>query len=200
MKKVTWLGLGVLMVAAMLIASCSTSTTTSTPMSTTTTTVASTTAAGPVALTVTNGSTVKTYSLADLQALTPVTGNGGMMGKGGTVTGPFSYQGVALTDLLNAVGGVASGQSVTLTGSDGYTKTLTYDQITSGGFDTYDTSGNPVTPTTAPVLAVVYSQNGAPLDSSTGPLELGLLSSQNLVSAGNMWVKLLVKIDITTAQ
>jgi iron complex transport system substrate-binding protein len=186
MKKVTWLSFVLLMVAAMLLASCSKSTTT--------------TAAGPVVLTVTNGSTVKTYSLAALQALKPVTGDGGMMGKGGMVTGPFSYQGVPLTTLLNAVGGVASGQSVTLTGSDGYTKTLTYDQITSGGFSMYDTSGNSVTPTTKPVLAVVYSQNGAPLDSSTGPLELGLLSSQNLVSAGNMWVKLLVKIDIVAAQ
>ena len=78
MKKVTWLGLGLMMVAAMLLASCSTSTTT-------------TTAAGPVVLTVTNGSTVKTYSLAALQALTSTTGNGGTMGKGGPVTGPFSY-------------------------------------------------------------------------------------------------------------
>jgi hypothetical protein len=188
-KKFTWLGLGLMMVAAMLLASCSTSTTTTT-----------TTAAGPVVLTVTNGSTVKTYSLAALQALTSTTGNGGMMGKGGAITGPFSYQGVALKTLLNAVGGVTSGQSVTLTGSDGYTKTLTYDQITSGGFNSYDTSGNPVTPTTAPVLTVVYSQNGAALDSSTGPLELGLLSSQNYVNDGNMWVKLLVKIDVVAAQ
>ena len=186
-KKFTWLGLGLMMVAAMLLASCSTSTTT-------------TTAAGPVVLTVTNGSTVKTYSLAALQALTSTTGNGGMMGKGGAVTGPFSYKGVALKTLLNAVGGVISGQSVTLTGSDGYTKTLTYDQITSGGFSMYDTSGNTVTPTAAPVLTVVYSQNGAALDSSTGPLELGLLSSQNYVSAGNMWVKLLAKIDVVAAQ
>ena len=180
----------------MLLASCSTSTSTTT----TTTTVAPTTPAGPVVLTVTNGSKVKTYSLADLQGLTAVTGNGGTKGKGGTITGPFSYQGVALKDLLNAVGGVTSGQSVKLTGSDGYSKTLTYDQITNGGFNTYDTSGNPVTPTTKPVLAVVYSSNGAPLDSTTGPLELGLLSSQNLVSDGNMWVKLLIKIDIVAAQ
>jgi len=171
----------------MLLASCSTSTTTTTP-------------AGPVVLTVTNGSTVKTYSLADLQKLKAVTGNGGTKGKGGTVTGPFSYQGVALKDLLNAVGGVTSGQSVKLTGSDGYSKTLTYDQVTSGGFNTYDASGNPVTPTANPVLAVVYSSNGAPLDSTVGPLEMGLLSSQSLVADGNMWVKLLNKIDIVAAQ
>jgi len=198
-KKVIWLGLGILVLAAMLLAACNISTSISTS-STTATTATSTAAAGPIALTVTNGSTTKTYSLTGLQALTSVTGFGGMKGKGGMVTGPFSYQGVALTDLLNAVGGVSSGQSVKLTGSDGYSKTLTYDQITNGGFNTYDTSGNPVTPQTKPILAVVYSSNGAPLDASTGPTELGLLYSQNLVSDGNTWVKLLVKVDIVAAQ
>jgi hypothetical protein len=184
MKKVTWLGFALLIVAAILLSSCSTSTT----------------ATGPVVLTVTNGSIVKTYSLAALEALKSVTGNGGMKGKGGMITGPYPYQGVALITLLNAVGGVNSKQSVKLTGSDGYTKTLTYDQITNGGFNAYDTSGNSVTPTTKPVLVVVYSSNGAALDSSSGPTEVGLLFSQNLVSDGNMWVKLLSKIDIVAAQ
>jgi len=187
-------------VAAMLLASCSTTTSTSTPTSTTTTAVVSTTPAGPVVLTVTNGSTVKSYSMADLQALPAVTGNGGTKNKTGVITGPFSYQGVALKDLLNAVGGVTSGQSVKLTGSDGYSKTLTYDQITSGGFATYDTSGNPVTPTTTPILAIVYSSNGTMLDNTAGPIELGILCNQSLISDGSTWVKLVNKIDIITAQ
>ena len=198
-KKIIWLGLSLLMVAAMLLTSCGTSTTTPTPTTKTATTAVSTTPVGPVALTVTNGSKVKTYSLADLQALKSVTGNGGTKGKGGTVKGPFSYQGVALIDLLNAVGGIASGQSVKLTGSDGYTTTITYDQITNGGFSTYDATGAPVTPATKPTLVVVYSSNGTLLDSTTGPLEMGLLSNENLVSDGNLWAKMLIKIDIVSA-
>ena len=193
-KLITWLGLSALVIAAMLLASCSTSSTT-----TTTTTAVAATPAGPVVLTVTNGSKIKTYSMADLQKLKSVTGNGGTKNKKGVVAGPFSYQGVALTDLLNAVGGVASGQIVKFTGTDGYTSTVSYDQITTGGFSMYDTNGNPVTPTVKPVLAVVYSSNGAPLDSSTGPLEVGLLSSQNLVSDGSLWAKLLSKIDVVAA-
>jgi hypothetical protein len=184
MKKVVWLVFGLLIVASMLLTSCSTSTT----------------AAGPVVLTVTNGSTVKTYSLSDLQKLKVVTGNGGTKGKGGTVTGPNSYQGVALTTLLNAVGGITSKQSVKFTGTDGYSKTLTYDQVMNGGFSTYDGSGNPVTPTAKPILAVVYSSKGAALDTTVGPVEAGLLSSDNLVTDGNTWIKLLGKIDVVAAQ
>jgi hypothetical protein len=136
--------------------------------------------------------------MADLQALKSVSGKGGTKGKGGTVNGPYSYQGVALTDILNAVGGITTGQSLKTTASDGYTTTMTYDQIVNGGFSTYDASGNPVTPTTKPVLAVVYSKDGAVLDSSTGPLEIGLLCTDSLVSDGNIWAKMLLQIDIVS--
>ena len=198
-KTITWLWLSVLIVAAMLLASCSTSTTTTTSTTKTTTTTVATTAAGTGTLTVANGSTIKTYSLADLQGLTQVTGKGGKKGKGGTVTGPDSYQGVALTDLLNAVGGIKAGQSVKTTASDGYNTTLTYDQIINGNLNTYDATGNPVTPTTKLVLTVVYSINGTLLDSSVGPFEIGLLSDQGLISDANVWAKMLKQIDIVTA-
>jgi hypothetical protein len=183
-KIIIWAILSVLLLAVVLSASCS----------------SSTTAAGPTVLTVTSGSTVKAYSMAELQKLKSTTGNGGTKNKTGAVAGPFSYQGVALKDLINAVGGVKSGQSVKLTGSDGYSKTLSFDQVTSGGFNTYDISGNPVTPKENPVLVVVYSSKGAALDSTVGPLEVGLLYSENLITDGSNWVKLLAKIDIVAAQ
>ena len=125
-----------------------------------------------IKLTVTEGNTVKTYSMAALQALPSVSGNGGYMGKGGSITGPFPYQGVALSTLLNAVGGIAAGQTVTLTSSDNYSQQLTYDQIANGTLNYYDTTGNPVTPSPKPTLTIVYSQNGAALDSSHGPTEV----------------------------
>ena len=185
MKKFTWLVLSVLIVAAMLLASCGTSTT-KTP-------------AGPVVLTVTSGSKNKSYSMADLQAMKSVTGNGGTKNKKGVVTGPFTYKGVALIDLLNAVGGVASGQIVKFTATDDYTTSVSYDQVTSGGFSMYDTSGNPATPAAKPVLAVVYSSNGTALDSTIGPLEVGILSNESLVSDGSVWAKMLKQIDIVAA-
>jgi len=195
-RKIIWLGLSVLMVAAMLLASCGTTTTT--PTTTTTTTTTSTVAAGPTVLTVSKGNQVKTYSLADLQALPSVSGNGGSKGKGGTITGPYTYQGVALMDLLNAVGGISQGQSVTLTSSDNYTTTLTYDVITNNSFNFYDTTGNPITPQTKPTLAMVYSQNGTALDSTHGPVELGFISAQSILTDGSMWAKMVVNISIAS--
>jgi hypothetical protein len=187
LKKIgIWLVVGVLILSAIFIASCSSSAKTTTPA----------TSAGPTVLTVSNGAKVKTYSMAELQNLKAVTGNGGTKNKTGAIAGPYTYKGVSLVDLLNAVGGIAAGQSVKLTGSDGYSKTLSYDQVMNGTYNTYDTSGNTVTPTSKPVLAVVYSSNGAALDSNTGPTELGVLYSQNYVSDGSNWVKLLTKIDI----
>ena len=192
-KKVTWLGLSLLMVAAMLLASCGTSNKTSTPTNTATT---SKTGEGAV-LTVTNGNTIKTYTLADLQAFTPVTGSGGTI-----LMGLNSYQGVALTDLLNAVGGITEGESVTVKGRYSYSATFTYDQITNDSFNFYDTSGNPVTPTTKPVLTVIYWANGVLLVNGGGPMgisgptELGIISTQNLVSDNSLWIGSLTEIDI----
>ena len=163
-RKVTWLGLSLLLAAAVLLASCGTTSTTST-QTTTTASVTTSIDTGATVLTVTEGNTVKTYSMAALQALPSVSGNGGSLGKGGTITGPFAYQGVALSTLLNTVGGISAGQTVTLTSSDNYIQQLTYDQIVNGNLNYYDTTGNPVTPSPKPTLTVIYSENGVALDS-----------------------------------
>ena len=137
--------------------------------------------------------------MAALQALPSLIGNGGSLGKGGTITGPFPYQGVALTTLLNAVGGIAEGETVTLTSSDNYTQQLTYDLITSGTMlNYYDTTGNPVTPSPLPTLTLIYSENNAALDSTHGPTELGALtlSSPNVLTDGSLWAKMVVSITI----
>ena len=199
-KKVTWLGLSLLLAAAMLLASCGSASTTSAQTSATTTaTVTTSVDTGATVLTVTEGSIVKTYSMAALQALPSVSGNGGSLGKGGTITGHFPYQGVALTTLLNAVGGIAEGETVTLTSSDNYTQQLTYDLITSGTMlNYYDTTGNPVTPSPLPTLTLIYSENNAALDSTHGPTELGALtlSSPNVLTDGSLWAKMVVSITI----
>ena len=200
-RKFIWSSLSLLLAAAMLLASCGTTTSTTTPATTTSAVVTTTTAAGATVLTVTEGRQVKTYSMAALQALPSISGSGGSLGKGGTITGPFPYQGVALSTLLNAVGGITSGETITLTSSDNYTQQLTYDQITSGTMlNYYDTTGNPVTPSPKPTLTIIYSENGAALDSSHGPTELGALalSSPNILTDGSLWAKMVVSITVTS--
>jgi hypothetical protein len=197
MKKVTWLGLSLLLVVGMLLASCSTSTTTTTQTSTTASMTTMPPGGYPV-LTVTEGSKVNNFSLMVLRALTSTTGNGGYMSQSGTITGPFSCQGVALTNLLNTVGGISEGDSVVFTSSDNYTQTLSYDQIINGNFNYYDTTGNPITPQTMPTLTLIYSENGTLLDNTHGPVELGMLSPQNILTDGSLWAKMVTTITVTS--
>jgi hypothetical protein len=178
----------------MLLASCGNAgiTTTMQPIQTT--------PKGPVVLTVTNGSTVKTYSLVDLQDANLTTGYGGEKEQDGNIIGPYPYMAVALTDLLSAVGGITAGQSVKITASDGSSQTLTYDQIINGNFNVYNSTGNQITTATKPILCIIYSENGSPLDSSTGPLELGTVSTMNFITDQSTWLKMVQKIDVILAQ
>jgi hypothetical protein len=105
---------------------------------------------------------------------------------------------VALTNLLNTVGGISEGDSVVFTSSDNYTQTLSYDQIINGNFNYYDTTGNPVTPQTMPTLTLIYSENGTLLDNTHGPVELGMLSPQNILTDGSLWAKMVTTITISS--
>lgn len=161
-----------------------------------TTTAATTVPAGPVVLTVINGTQTKTFSMAELKALTEISGFGGTKNKSGVVAGPFAYKGVALMDVLQTVGGITATQSIKYTAKDGYSKTLTYTQIANGDFSTYDKSGNPVAPEMKPVVFLAYEKDGAALDEATGPIQLGIMTCQNQVTDGSSWGKMLEKIEI----
>ena len=166
-----------LLLAALLLASCSKSSKTSTSPATSATT--STSGTGSVVLTITKGSTTKTYTLAELQALPPTSGIGGTI-----LSGVNPCQGVAVMALLNAVGGITEGESVTISAAHSYSKTITYDQLTNSSYNFYDVNGNTVTPSTKPVLAAIYSVNGVSLEPDTvhGPVQLGILTTQNLAT------------------
>ena len=197
MKKVTWLGLCLFLVAVMLLASCSTSATTTTQTSTT----ASTTTippGGETVLTVTEGSKVNNFSLMDLRALPSVTGYGGYVSQSGTITGPFSYQGVTLRNLLSTVGGISEGDSVVFTSWDNYTQTFSYDQITMVILITTISLEARLLPQTMPTLTLIYSENGTFLDNARGPVELGMLSPQNILTDGSLWAKMVTTITVTS--
>jgi len=179
-----------LLLAALLLSSCGTSSKTSTS---TTTLPTTSTSGGSIVLTVTKGSTTKTYTLADLRALPSTTGTGGTL-----LSGLNPCQGVAVIDLLNAVGGITAGESISISAAHNYTKTITYDQLTNSTFNYYDKDGNKVTPTTNPVLTAIYTVNGMSLEPDIvhGPVQLGILSSQDLRTDATYWLDNIKEIDI----
>ena len=166
-------------------------------------------AADAVVLTVKHaGATVKQYTLADIEALTPYDGYAGFMTSGLTVHGPDPVTGVSLVTVLHDAGlDLAAGQSVNLLASDGYPANLTYDQVVNGtGFDIFNATTTQEEPAATAVTAVlVYKRNGAelvPFDPGTGEGEGPLrfyaaqLTDTNQVMEGSVSVSGVATFDV----
>jgi DMSO/TMAO reductase YedYZ molybdopterin-dependent catalytic subunit len=164
-----------------------------------TVTVAPTTKAA--SLTVVNGSQTKTLSLADIKALPVVSGSTGDITSSGTIEGPYAYKGVALTDILKAVGGMTANNAVRISAKDGYSMTMSYNQIMKGAeFPTYDnTTGKEVNPSGTVTVFLVYEKDGNPIDDSIGPLRVGIMAPGQ-VTDGHWWIKWAQKIEVITMQ
>ena len=91
--------------------------------------------------------------------------------------------------------------SVKIADSTGYSKTLTYAQVTNGtGITVLDSTGATVTATIAPVAFLAYAKNGVALDTTLGPLRLGFFTSPGQYTQVSMWVKNVATITIIAAQ
>ncbi|MGD1040633.1 MAG: hypothetical protein ABR914_07405 [Dehalococcoidales bacterium] len=194
-------------VCVVLFASCGSANSTSGTTTNATSGSTTTTGANGVVLTVTYGSVVQTLTINQVEALTPMQDMGGQKSTNGTVA---IYQGAKLTDVIKGTGsfpgvepgGLVAGQSVTVTGAGGKSVTFTYDQITNGGFTTYDASGNVTTPAASlastPVIGIAYMVSGNMLSNgSPGPLELGILFGQPLFTDSSYWIPSVYQITVT---
>ena len=195
------------MIIAVFLASCGSATGTSNTTTNTASGTTTTTGANGVILTVTYGSTVKTFTIADVEKITGMQNMGGQKSASGTIA---IYQGAKLTDVIMGStsfpgvepGGIIPGQNVTVTGAGGKSVTFTYDQITNGGFTTYDSSGNVTTPApgiaSTPVIGLAYMVSGNMLSNGApGPLELGILYGQALFTDSSYWIPSVNQITVT---
>ena len=139
----------------------------------------------------------KTLNQIDLAALESYSAKGGFKTSGGLITGVGTYTGVPVTDLLNSVGGITSDQTLNVTASDGYVMTFTYNQVNGQDFTTYDpVTGSQATPTHPMELVLTYYLNGTILPSDEGPLRLGVLGSEGLLTDGHYWVKMVTALQV----
>jgi DMSO/TMAO reductase YedYZ molybdopterin-dependent catalytic subunit len=172
-------------------------------VSTTTVTVSPTTTntATAAALTIVNGTQTNTLTMADIKAMTPVSGSTGLITSSGTIDFPFELTGVALSDIVKTVGGITSNDAVKISAKDGYSMTLSYNQVMNGtGFPTYDsTTGKEVTPVNNIVVFIAYEQNGQAIGDDIGPLRMCILAPGQITD-GQWWVKWVQKIAIIPLQ
>ena len=137
----------------------------------------------------------KTLNSNQLAALKSTTATGGYSEDGKTYVGNFT--GVPLLTLLNLVGGTTSGDNVTVTGSDGYQVTFTYQQVQGQGLNTYDpTTGASLQPSQPLTVIVAYYCNGTSIASDKAPLTVAIVGSQGLFTQGSYWAYFLVKIEV----
>ena len=158
--------------------------------------------AGPAVLTIVKGNKIKTYTMSQLRELPLFSGYAGQIDSDNNITGPNQYNGVTLDDLLNTVGGITSRDSVKVINSDNYTKTLTYEQVTTGNFDLFSSSNGQETtaPVMVPKVFLAYEKDGNPLNDGIGPLEFGIMTCQYRVTQESLWIKKVVRIEVIAAQ
>jgi len=173
-----------------------TTTTGTTTSATTTTTAAATTTAAPTTLTVNDGKTTNVYTLAQLEALDSVSGYEANRNGAGTVSATNSFTGVRLTTLIKDAGGMVAGSAVKITGSGNYSKTISYNQVYQGTFNTYDQTGATAVASNQPYMAIIYTVNGNALDATTGPFESGVITASNQEGDASLWIKNAYEIDI----
>jgi hypothetical protein len=147
-----------------------------------------------------DGST-KTLTETDMAVLQSYTGSGGIRSHGNQISGVGSYTGVPVITLLNLVGGIKSGETLTATASDNYTMTYTYGAIVNGqGFTTYDSSGSQKDATQPLKLVLTYFYQDTALASDQGPLRMGILGSEGLITQGNQWEKWVIKLQVNSEE
>jgi hypothetical protein len=122
---------------------------------------------------------------------------GGLETSAGSLEDNANYTGVTLSTLLALVGGMNSSCALNVTASDGYNMVFTYDQVQGWNFTTYSPVTGEEMSTTQPfTLVLAYYENGANLTSDIGPLRLVILSPQDLLTDGHLWVYEVIALQI----
>jgi DMSO/TMAO reductase YedYZ molybdopterin-dependent catalytic subunit len=160
---------------------------------------ASTEPAGPMLkLAGPNGGHVLT--LADLKGLPVTEGMAGIKSSTGAITLPEKYIGVSLKDLVAYLKiPFDSTMGVTLTASDGYSMTFSYDQVMNGAFTAYDPALGNEMATHDPLTAIIaYEKNGQAINpTDEGPLRLVVVSDKNNTVVDGHWtVKWVNQVDV----
>ncbi|MFA5364162.1 MAG: hypothetical protein WC325_03160 [Candidatus Bathyarchaeia archaeon] len=133
----------------------------------------------------------------DIAGLESYTADGGTRSSSGSIKNIGTYTGVPLLTLLDLVGGVSSGDILTVTASDGYTSIISYEQLYGNDIATYDASGNPVQANETLTVIVAYYMDGAPLHADdVGLLRITVVGPEGLITSGNVWAKFVVQIQV----
>ena len=151
------------------------------------------------ALEIVGPSGTRALTLAQIRKLPATAGLAGVKSSTGRITPPVRYRGVALEDLLAGTAGFDASTDVVVLARDGYSMTLSFDQVTKGTFAAYDPStGDSLAPTGALTPILAYECDGKALNAETdGALRLVIVGRRNdRVTDGHWWVKWVTRVEL----
>lgn len=128
----------------------------------------------------------------DLSSLEVKDGKGGFIKTTGTIVGPDTFSGVSIDEVLEKAGGFTEDDALAVTASDGYTMTLTYEQV-KGLLMVYGEDGQALKVTDLDTMLITSSDGD--LFSSELP-RLGFSSPDGAVSDGHFWVKSVAELTV----
>lgn len=155
--------------------------------------------AGATVLEVVGPEGTKSYTLDQVRAMPAVEGYGGMKSSTGHITPPALMKGVRVEDLFAEVGGFPEDMAVGIVAKDGYEMTVSYTQLSTGDFLTYDMATGAENEVEGPLqLIVAYAMDGQPLDpEGWGTLRLAIIGPEKQqVTDGHWWVKWVTALQV----
>ena len=153
-------------------------------------------------LTVTYENEKTNYTLEELEELESFTASGSyvktkLLPDTVVINGPWNFTGVKITTILDEFSNLPENYNITVTSSDGWTSTYTYNQ-TQGNVNFYETDGN-LTEDASATMILAYKEEGEYLtvgDDEPGPLRIAFIGSKPITES-NLWSNKVVSIEIT---
>lgn len=144
----------------------------------------------------------RTLTMDQLKALPVSEGQAGIISSTGQISIPERFKGVSLKDLVSSLNvPFEPSMGVTVTAEDGYSMTLSYDQVINGSFIAYDPAAGKELPLHDPLTAIIaYERSDQPLNAKEeGALRLAVISAKNNQVVDGHWsVKWVNKIEVKT--
>jgi len=139
-------------------------------------------------------------SLSALRKLPATEGLAGFKSSTGKISLPDRYRGVALKDLLKTLAGFDLAHDVRVVAKDGYSITLSHEQVMTGAFTAYDpATGDSLGSHDALTAILAWERDGKPLDPvQDGALRIAVVSTRgNQVTDGHWAVKWVTRLELT---
>ncbi len=158
-------------------------------------------ASAPV-LEVTGPAGTKSFTLAELKKLPATAGLAGTLNTAGRIVKPTRYRGVALADVLAAVGDSGAAHDVVVTAQDGYRMTYTHAQVAKGDFTAFaPATGDTLAAHEPFTVLLAWEHEGKPLAAADdGPLRTVVVTARGgALADAHLSVKNVAKVERVAA-